>query len=162
MTTRDAYAAEEWKAISGAPMKAALLVMLSDVGGPVGTFQESGAMLKAIVETGSQSSSGLVAAIAQQVKEQRKPEMPDLPEDRDEARRTLLEGCTAAADIVAEKAPDDADAYRSWLVEIARRTANAAKEGTFLGFGGTRISEAESTALADLEAALSVDASEAP
>lgn len=160
MTTRDAYAPEEWNAISDAPVKAALLVILSDIGGPVGTVQETSAMLKAIVEAGSQSPSGLVSSIAAQVKEQRKPEMPDLPKDRDEARRALLEECTSAADIVAEKSPGNAEAYRSWLIEIARRTANAAKEGTFLGFGGTRVSEAESTALADLEAALSVDASE--
>jgi hypothetical protein len=45
------------------------------------------------------------------------------------------------------KSPGDADAYRSFLVGIAERTAQAAKEGGFLGFGGEWVSKDERTVL---------------
>lgn len=44
--------------------------------------------------------------------------------------------------------------YKTWLVQIAERVAGAAKEGDFLGIGGTRISEQEKAHIKRLEAAL--------
>ena len=53
----------------------------------------------------------------------------------------------------------DLDAYRSFLVDLADRTANAAKEGSFLGFGGERVSEGERAVIARLSQALEVQSS---
>jgi hypothetical protein len=41
-------------------------------------------------------------------------------------------------------------------VTIAQRTAEAAKEGGFLGIGGTRVSENETVAIRDVARALGV------
>jgi hypothetical protein len=60
---------------------------------------------------------------------------------------------------VAEKSPADADAYKAWLLSIARTVAGAAKEGTFLGFGGKTLSADETAALDELAATLGVSAS---
>ena len=40
---------------------------------------------------------------------------------------------------------------------IAQRTADAAKEGGFLGVGGTRVSESETGAIREVARALGVD-----
>jgi hypothetical protein len=56
-----------------------------------------------------------------------------------------------------QKSPAEAEEYKRWLVSLARQTAEAAKEGGFLGIGGTRVSEGESTAITELAAALGVN-----
>jgi hypothetical protein len=56
------------------------------------------------------------------------------------------------------KGPGDAAAFKSWLQSIAQHTAEAAKEGGFLGFGGVQVSEAETATLAEIRAALRLTA----
>jgi hypothetical protein len=53
---------------------------------------------------------------------------------------------------------DQADGFKSWLVAIAGKVANAGREGGFLGFGGEKVSAAETTAMQDLSSFLGVKA----
>jgi len=76
----------------------------------------------------------------------------------EEAKKKAVEGCVAAAAIVTQKSPAEADEFKQWLMTIANRTAEAGKEGGFLGIGGTRVSEKEKTELAALASALGVSA----
>ena len=46
--------------------------------------------------------------------------------------------------------------FRAWLMTLAHGVAAAAKEGGFLGFGGTPVSEHEEAMLAELAEALQV------
>ena len=46
--------------------------------------------------------------------------------------------------------PDEAQAYKTWLASIARRVAEASKEGGFLNMGGTLVSNKEEEALQEL------------
>jgi hypothetical protein len=78
--------------------------------------------------------------------------------DPEEAKKKAVEGCVAAANIVTQKSPAEADEFKEWLVTIATRTSEAAKEGGFLGIGATRVSEKEKTELAALASALGVSA----
>ena len=57
---------------------------------------------------------------------------------------------------VKAKSPADAQEFRTWLMSIARKAAEAAKEGGFLGIGGTQVSASEQAALAQLGTALGV------
>ena len=59
-------------------------------------------------------------------------------------RRTLLDA----------KAPNDAAAFKTWLRDIGQKTAEAANEGGFFGFGGVPVSELEKATLADIANAL--------
>jgi hypothetical protein len=85
---------------------------------------------------------------------------------RDLARgRTPAEATTAAiarlsevARIVDAKAPAEADAFKVWISETAASVAEASTEGGFLGFGGTKVSEAERRTLAEIDAALGLPA----
>lgn len=78
--------------------------------------------------------------------------------DPEEAKKKAVEGCIAAAAIVTQKSPAEADEFKQWLMTIATRTSEAGKEGGFLGIGGTRVSEKEKTELAALAEALDVSA----
>jgi hypothetical protein len=58
--------------------------------------------------------------------------------------------------VLAQKAPADAEAYKLWVYQIAKRSAEAAKEGGVLGFGGEKVSSAEVTALSEVATALGI------
>lgn len=66
-----------------------------------------------------------------------------------------MERVRTALSLLAGKASaDENQAFRTWLSAIAERVAKAAKEGGFLGFGGTQVSEEEQTFLDNLNSAL--------
>jgi len=153
MPAPDEYTPEEWSALTAAPMMAGMLITTADISGPVGLVQEASAIARATIEEGGRSSSMIVKTIAADLRAN-KPPAPDLPKDRAAAQAALIDRCKHAAAIVAEKAPDQTDAFKNWLVEVADKTAHASKEGGFLGFGGTRVSTGERTALDALRSAL--------
>ena len=73
----------------------------------------------------------------------------------DDLRAHLLENSKQVAAILDAKAsPDEASEYKEWSMSIAENVAKAAKEGGFLGFGGTRVSEGEVEAFAQIADAL--------
>ena len=64
----------------------------------------------------------------------------------------------AAASAVEAKSPSEGAAYRAWLLSVATNVSQAAKEGGFLGIGGTPVSTEEREALAQLAQALGIAA----
>ncbi|MEE9445800.1 MAG: hypothetical protein V3V19_09065 [Cocleimonas sp.] len=73
----------------------------------------------------------------------------------DQLRGQLIEDSKAVAAILDEKAtPEEASEYKEWAMGIARNVAHAAKEGGFLGFGGTRVSDGEKEAFTKIAEAL--------
>ena len=56
--------------------------------------------------------------------------------------------------ILDAKAPGDAAAFKAWLSNISREVAEASMEGSFLGFGGMKVSDAERATLADIAESL--------
>ena len=157
MSKQSDYTPEEWKAITVAPMLAGLVVSVSDLSGPVGTLKEAFAVAKAVAETDTNTSSELIRILAEGMKTWGgRPDIPELPKDQEGARAALINSCKQAAAVVAQKSPSEEEEYKRWLVLLAQKTAEAAKEGGFLGVGGTRVSEAEATALKDLAATLGV------
>jgi hypothetical protein len=75
-----------------------------------------------------------------------------------EIKPKALEELRAVATLLDTKAPADAAAFKSWLRDIGQKTAQAASEGGFLGFGGVPVSEAEKATLADIATALNAPA----
>ena len=73
----------------------------------------------------------------------------------EDLRAQLLEDSREVASILEEKASaDEAQEYKEWAMGIAKNVANAAKEGGFLGIGGTRVSDGEIEAFAEIANAL--------
>jgi len=69
----------------------------------------------------------------------------------------ILDEIAAVNAILDAKAtPEEADAFRRWLLEVAQAAANAAKEGGFMGFGAVRVSEGEQKMLDQLRSTLGV------
>jgi ribosomal 30S subunit maturation factor RimM len=59
-------------------------------------------------------------------------------------RELLIKDCQEVSRLLAEKStPEEAAEYKEWSMSVAENVAKAAKEGGFLGIGGTRISQAE-------------------
>ena len=76
---------------------------------------------------------------------------------KEQIRELAINDAKAAAELLTTKAESvEADSYKAWVLDIADDIANAAKEGGFLGFGGTRVSEGEQQILAELRTALGV------
>jgi hypothetical protein len=56
--------------------------------------------------------------------------------------------------LAAKSTPDEAAGFKSWLVGIANKVAEASTEGGFFGIGGERVTQAEKQAIAELATAL--------
>ena len=73
------------------------------------------------------------------------------------AGQEILDELGAVNEIVSQKAtPEEAAAYRQWLLDAAQRVADAAKEGGFLGYHAVRVSEGEQKMLDKLHETLGV------
>ena len=72
------------------------------------------------------------------------------------AGQEILDELRAVNELVTEKAaPEEAAAFREWLLSAAKRAADAAKEGGFMGFNAQRVSEGEQQMLDKLGEVLS-------
>ena len=66
----------------------------------------------------------------------------------------LVEILKAGAGAVAAKSPGELQAYKDTILSVAQASAEASKEGGFLGIGGTLVSKEEQAALYAIRAAL--------
>jgi hypothetical protein len=69
--------------------------------------------------------------------------MLELPAERESVRAALIGRCKRVAAVVTQKSDLRRDECKRWLVALARKTAEASREGGFLGIGGTVVSEEE-------------------
>ncbi len=81
-------------------------------------------------------------------------------DSKDELLQQVLNDCKKASELLASKAtPKEAEEYKKWTMDIAETVAKAAKEGGFLGFGGTQVSSGELKLFTDIATALNVQRS---
>lgn len=149
---RTHFTSGELEEIHTAPMAAYAIIAKSSISGIRSSVAEIKAahrvgleLLRDVEPTsllGSVFGAGLTSSEAAEMKR----EMLD--------GRQLIETIRSAAAIVAAKAPDEAPAFRKLVAEVAEKVAAAGKEGGFLGFGATRVSEAENAALHQIREAL--------
>jgi hypothetical protein len=160
MTTKADFTDEEWARLERAPIVAGMAISLADPGGPIEAFKESTAAVKTVAEAAKTGGDGeLVDAVAKDVVakvQQRQNPLGDFKPKGALAGEEILEELRAVNGILAEKAtPEEADTFRKWLLGAAQRTAEAAKEGGFLGFNAKRVSEGEQKMLDKLGEVLS-------
>jgi len=127
-------------------MGAGLMVTVSDRGF-FDTFKEAGALAKHVSAAHESSDSALVRRIAQGHSTGFGVTTPP-----DEVESRTLEALRASVQLLKEKAPDELDAYKAFVLELARSVAAAAKGGD----------EAEAAAIAKIEAALASDDAPGP
>jgi hypothetical protein len=148
MTGKADFGEQEWARIKRAPFVAGMAISLSDPGGPIELVKETAATLKTVHQAADSGGGGaLVDAAAQEAvadSRERKSPLRDFKPRGAMAGQEILDELAEVNRIVSGKAtPEEADAYRDWLLTAAREAANAAKEGGFLGFHAERVSEGE-------------------
>ncbi len=162
MANKDDFTPEEWTKVLDSILAAGLAVSAVDPSGWWGTLKEAAAATPALAEAENDPKSNelIKAAI---VDFSRSDEGSILAmRDRfarsgsaDGVQRSLTSLREAAA-VVDAKAPDEAAAFKAWLLKISQQVAEASVEGSFLGFGGVRVSEAERATLRDISTVLGI------
>ena len=153
MATKTDFSADEWKQIGRAPLMAGLAVVAASPSGPFGVVKEMFAMTKVLADVKAQGASNelvksVVADLETGDREQSAPA---------ELKGKTPENCRQVVALVDSKAkPQEAQEFKQWLVAVAKKVAEAAKEGGFLGFGGTQVSEQEAATIKELSTALAV------
>jgi hypothetical protein len=162
MSTKADYSAEEWRLVLKGPLMAGLAVVAASPSGPLGVLREMFAVGKLVAETrGQPGASELLRTLVSELSAPDARGQVDAAEVRglapEELRSHALETCRTLAALIDRKAtPAEAGEVKQWLVGIAQRTAQAAKEGGFLGIGGARVSEPETAAIREVARALGV------
>jgi hypothetical protein len=156
MTNKADFTDEEWARLERAPLVAGMAISLADPGGPIEAVKESVASLKTVTEAAAAGGRGeLVDAVAASVAEKAQHRQNPLGDFRPKgamAGEEIVEELQAVNRLLTEKAtPEEAAAFRDWLREAAKRSAEAAKEGGFLGFRAERVSEGEQRMLDRLD-----------
>jgi hypothetical protein len=157
---RSRFTDEEWKALRRAPLVAGMAITFADPGGPIEVVKETSAVLTLVKDASDrQDVVGEVARDLIGLTQRRENPLGDFKPRGSTAPAQILEELSQAASLARQKAsPEEADAFAGWLVECARRAAEAAKEGGFLGFHAVRVSEGEERMLADVAKAVGVSA----
>jgi hypothetical protein len=145
-------------------MMSGLAVTLADPSGLWGTLKESfasgGALLSAKQD---QAANPLVKAVAEDfgTAEGRTMARGGLKakftgQSAAAMKETAVESLTSVSALLDQKAPQDAAAFKTWLIGVSKSVAAASAEGGFLGFGGVDVSDAEKATLAEIASALKV------
>jgi hypothetical protein len=148
MTTKADFTDEEWTRLERAPIVAGMAISLADPGGPIEAFKETSATLKTVLEAAESGDQGeLVGDVAKAAADKARKRQSPLGDFKPRgalAGQEILEELRGVNELVSQKAtPEEAGQFREWLLSAARRAAEAAKEGGFLGFKAERVSEGE-------------------
>src|SRR5919109_3913404 len=161
MTSKSAFSEEEWERLERSPLIAGMAISLADPGGPIEAVKESMAALRTLMDAAQPGAGGgeLIDSVAKSAADkakQRQSPLGDFKPRGAMAGERILEELRDVNAIVTQKAdPDEAAAFREWLLTAAKRAAEAAKEGGFLGFKAERVSEGEQQMLDRLGEVLS-------
>lgn len=176
MIDRNSLSIEEWGDVISVPASIGALVVTADPSGPMGLIKEFRAIMDSIKSYSEQyaASSPLMGAIqtylntkpteeeeadlkrwAEEQQDEMKVNKPETPE---EMKVLVRERTTAVLALLRSKgaSEEDISLFKNLMYTVADNVANASKEGGFLGFGGTRVSEAEESVLAQIKAELAV------
>jgi hypothetical protein len=149
MTSKADFTEEEWARIKRAPFVAGMAISLADPGGPIEAVKETAATLKTVVNAAEQGGrgdfvDGIAREVADETRQRKNPLSGFKPSKGANAGVEIVDELGAVGGIVSAKAtPEEAAAFREWLLAAAQEAANAAKEGGFMGFHAERVSEGE-------------------
>jgi hypothetical protein len=150
MTKKAEFNAAEWSKMVEGPVLAGMRVITADRGGSI---RESMAMGR--VYTHARQQQGQSELLDELVSSPPAME-PGKVRSAGELGPASTEGLRTALQLLEQKAsPEEVEAYKGFVREVAGAVAGAHKEGGFLGVGGNEVSAEEQAALDEIEAALS-------
>lgn len=145
------FTQDEWATMQRALVGAPLLVAVCD-GGRADLVIELGAIGQRLAQAHAGHGSELVHELA------------DIGQARTgfsgtmsaaEVERPALDALRAATAVLAEKAPDELDSFKYFVLDLAKLTAAAARSGPFAAVGPL-VSEAEARAVDKIKAAIGI------
>ena len=155
MTSKQDFTDEEWTRVRRAPLVAGVAISLADPGGPIEMAKETMATLRSATLPPSQEE--LLASVALDLQATTQHKQNPLGDFKPRGGQQVLEELKAVNQLVTAKAtPEEAEAFRGWLLVAAQAAADAGKEGGFMGFGGEQVSAGEQRMLDQVRAALGV------
>ena len=175
MSIKDKFNEDEWFLLSATPALIGASMSAAEGSGVIGTVKELTASMRATVAAlKDYPDSELIQALLEKAEnwDQAKEKISDYrtraksrietdgPQSADDLQQRMLDDVAASLALVDQRCSEaDAKVYREWSLKIANAVASAAKEGGFMGFGGTRLSQREQQLLNRIETALGVQAS---
>jgi hypothetical protein len=159
MTTKTDFTTEEWDALLAGPLAASMYIIVASPS-VFGSIKEITAMSKELANAVARpDNTELMRFMLADYKEKDtvKRVMPEIKGKPEEVKATLTDTIQKAVSLLNEKAtPEESSQIRTWMMDLSVKTAEAAKEGGFLGIHAVRVSDAEKRALADLAGILDV------
>lgn len=148
------FTPEEWDALSKVPVLAGDAVMLAAWSGPRGLQKEFDALQAAMAECGgAHEPDALVGLVSATLTGP--AQLDALGITQANAMSLTRDACLDALAILNDKAThEEIVAYKEFVVSVATRVAQAAKDGGVLGIGGAPVSADEQITLDMIAAAL--------
>ena len=162
MAVKTNFNSDEWAKLLQGVMMGGIAVSAAEPSGLWGTLKESFASARALVEakTGAGSSELIKAVIADFETSEGRTIVGDGLQAKlrgikpAEVKSKAIDSLREVSALLDAKAPAEAAPFKAWLHQIGQRVAEAAKEGSFLGFGGVQVSDAEKVTLTEISNAL--------
>lgn len=162
MANKSNFEPQEWTKIVDGVLSAGLAVSMAEPSGLIGMVQEGFASAKNLADAKTNPNAGelLKAIVADlETSEGRSAAKDALKvslkgKSTADAKMACIAALKDASALVSTKAPQDAQAFKSWLLQISQHVAEASTEGGFLGFGGVAVSEDEKATLAEIASAI--------
>jgi hypothetical protein len=153
MTLKETFTPEEWENLIRLPYAVSMTIMFA-APNVLGIWGETRAMMQQPASLAAASGSALagllVAEMQARMKDLVKEEQHAWKQDQASYRTKTLAACTSAATALAKIAPEEALAYKKWVLMIGQRVAEASKEH------GVLVSEPEQAALNEISGALGI------
>jgi hypothetical protein len=153
MGIREEFTDAEWQKFLSIPYAVSLTIVTA---APTfwGAFGESKTLLTEPAKLAASTGSDLVCLLSgemqSKVKDLIKQQQDLLKRDTSGFRSKTIEACKSASTILSKIIPEEAIAYKKWVLAIGQKVAEAAKEG------GVAVSEPEKTILSGVSAAFGV------
>ena len=155
MGMKETFTPDEWENLLRLPYAVSITIMVA-APNVLGVWGETKAMIQEPASLAATSGSALVglllAEIQSRMKDLMKEQQNAWKHDQAGYRTMTLEACRSAAAALAKIAPDEALAYKKWVLAIGQKVAGAAKEH------GVLVSEPEQAALNEISGALDITA----
>ena len=151
MGIKENFTPDEWENLTRLPYAVSMTVMLA-APNMLGIWGETKAMMQQPAGLAAASGSSLVGLILAEMQTRARDlvreEQTAWRNDQGGYREKILEACRSAAAALVKISPEEAQAYKGWVIAIGNKVAEASKEG------GVPVSEPEKAALAEIAGAL--------
>lgn len=160
MTKKADYTDQEWEGLLTTPVLAGTYIIVADMSVTAVPKEMKGllsAMMNSLVPVEAEELiTALVEDIKRKSENKEKIEQPQIEQGQDVKQQLLGSLQKNLAVLDGKAAPGEKAAFCHWLLGLAQATAQAGREGGFLGIGSVRVSDQEKAALDELKQALGV------